>query len=637
MVYISAGGTISTADPGVASMSMSVPLEIYSGGNDGMDAAGLYRLDAVRTVVSFIATNQASVKINLYNRDAAGGRSRVRDGLVAEAIDAPLPRLTQFRFLEKLALDMLLHDRWAFFIDFDGTRLRFRRLPARRVSFVMGGLDEITHVRVINEQGRRVDLPAESCVWDVGYDADGNTKQTVGSPPAPSLSTLTKELTRGAKYREQVWQNGIRVPMYVHRPIGAPSWKPDTRDRFIESLGNYTSRGGNSGGAPMMEDGMELRAAPTMAPADAQWAEGRKMTVVEVANFFHVPPELLGIREGTNSNVQAYREQLYREVLGPRIIATEQALNVGLAEWTGRGDYVEANLAVKLRASFEERAKMLQSSVGAPWMTRNEARTLDNRPAVDGGDELVTPLNVVVGSLASPRDTAPKAVVRSKSDNTSGRGGIATAEVEREALLRDLVTFSQAQADELRPLLLAKALPAIQAVFDVDAWSDRLTPRLYARMLRAAAAGSFDVLERLGISEYDQSVMQPWLAKAAESNARTMVQARYDALANALATGDGWETSVGQVLDSIETATKWGAAFGTEAVAFGGRDTAKKTGLTHKTWVTTSKDPRSSHAALNGQTIPIEYAFDNGLLAPGGPGPPDEVANCRCNLTFSKE
>jgi hypothetical protein len=35
-------------------------------------------------------------------------------------------------------------------------------------------------------------------------------------------------------------------------------------------------------------------------------------------------------------------------------------------------------------------------------MTANEARALRNMPAIDGGDELVTPLNVLVGGQAVP-------------------------------------------------------------------------------------------------------------------------------------------------------------------------------------------------------------------------------------------
>jgi hypothetical protein len=64
-------------------------------------------------------------------------------------------------------------------------------------------------------------------------------------------------------------------------------------------------------------------------------------------------------------------------------------------------------LAAKLAGSFEEAATQLQTSVGAPFMSRNEARARLNLPHIEDGDGLVTPLNVVVGGQASPTDSAP--------------------------------------------------------------------------------------------------------------------------------------------------------------------------------------------------------------------------------------
>src|SRR5699024_2688674 len=67
--------------------------------------------------------------------------------------------------------------------------------------------------------------------------------------------------------------------------------------------------------------------------------------------------------------------------------------------------YVEFNIEEKLQGNFEEQSQALQVSTGAPWMTRNEARAIRNLPALPGGDALVTPLNVLVGGQASPRDS----------------------------------------------------------------------------------------------------------------------------------------------------------------------------------------------------------------------------------------
>ena len=46
----------------------------------------------------------------------------------------------------------------------------------------------------------------------------------------------------------------------------------------------------------------------------------------------------------------------------------------------------------------------LSTATGRPFMTTNYARGLLDMPPVDGGDELITPLNVSEGGQPSPQD-----------------------------------------------------------------------------------------------------------------------------------------------------------------------------------------------------------------------------------------
>ena len=53
-----------------------------------------------------------------------------------------------------------------------------------------------------------------------------------------------------------------------------------------------------------------------------------------------------------------------------------------------------------------------------------------------------------------------------------------------------------------------------------------------------------------------------------------------------------------------------------------------------KTWVVTSSNPRASHAAMNGETVPYDEPFSNGAMWPGDIDNLDveECANCHCIL-----
>lgn len=58
----------------------------------------------------------------------------------------------------------------------------------------------------------------------------------------------------------------------------------------------------------------------------------------------------------------------------------------------------------------------------------------------------------------------------------------------------------------------------------------------------------------------------------------------------------------------------------------------KQSGVKHKVW-TAVMDPRTrdTHQSLDGDKVPIDQPFSNGLMHPRDPdGPVSEVANCRC-------
>lgn len=50
-----------------------------------------------------------------------------------------------------------------------------------------------------------------------------------------------------------------------------------------------------------------------------------------------------------------------------------------------------------------------------------------------------------------------------------------------------------------------------------------------------------------------------------------------------------------------------------------------------KTWIT-GPNPRASHSAMNGQTVPIDSTFSNGLDWPGSGGNVNEIAGCNCSV-----
>ena len=68
-------------------------------------------------------------------------------------------------------------------------------------------------------------------------------------------------------------------------------------------------------------------------------------------------------------------------------------------------------------------------------------------------------------------------------------------------------------------------------------------------------------------------------------------------------------------------------------------DMMRKAGAAWKTWhVANMSAARPSHKRLNGERVPIDAKFSNGLMRPCDPdcSDPAEVVNCHCFLTFDK-
>lgn len=388
-----AGTGIEIVDPGV-------PLNEWNA--DATYGPAWRNQPSVRKVVGFIARTLASTPLHQYEYATDGGRERVRDGDLAAFLRRPsrAPALTPYRLWESLLIDGLLHDKYCAMKVERDDGFEIVRVPARRVRFENDGVDRIGEVLITDRDGRTRAYDPERFLIDVGYAERG----TNGTSPLRTLRDILDEQKEAVRYRRSVWKNAGQFPYAISRP--KPFSSETARTRFEASWAKFQRGGGNEGGTPIFEDGETLTSVGGFKPRDTEDLAGRQLSDIEVCTAYYVAPEILGARPGTFANLQAFKDMVYTINLGPYFEAWQQGINASIVPWLApdREVYVEANIDAKLRGSFEAEADVLSTAVGAPWMTRNEARARKNLPAIDGGDEVITPLNVLVGGQASPQD-----------------------------------------------------------------------------------------------------------------------------------------------------------------------------------------------------------------------------------------
>jgi len=583
---------------------------------------------SVRKVIDFIARALASTPLKTYRRVSDTDRQRVTDHPLPRVLAAPSAGMTPFRFWHSVVVDWMMFDRWCVMKapTTDPSRLLdLVRVQAARVAFADDGLGRVSAVWVDG----KTKLAVADLLLDHGYapiTANGIT-------PMATLAAILQESREAVAYRRSVWKNSARAPAVITRPATAPPWSEPAKQRFLAGWKSYARSGGREGDTPILEDGMTLSASDAFKPVDTADLEGRQLADAEVASAFHIAPELVGAREGTYSNVQAFREMLYGDGgVGPLAVALEQVINSMLVpEFDTSGElYVEFDIDAKLRGSFAEQATMLSTSVGRPWMTAAEARARVNLPDIGGdSDGLVTPLNVIIGGQASPRDSGSQNVEKSRSVRFKARAAD-SYEKRASQVLGDYF------ARQRKTVLAALGKKADADWWDGDKWDSELSDDLFRLSNMVASEIGPKTAEQLGFTtdDYDVDRTIAFLRsvsndRAADINATT--KAQIDA---ALEAGDDPE----QVFDTAQNQRGPSAAavLVTWASAFGTTEAARQVsgGKATKTWIT-GVHPRASHAALNGETVGIDEKFSNGLAWPGDSGPADEVAGCNCGVSVS--
>lgn len=618
----------------------------------GMSPGQLFRTQSqLRTVVTFLCRNLAQLPLPVYERVSNTDRRR-DSGKLASLLKRPNAEMTTYDLIYALVGDYLLYDEAYWLLTADVTApsgWSLYPLPAPWVEQRVGGnawgggdlvvVNPKSGARSLVKRGEYVHFHG----WSPGDPARG-------SSPVESLKEILAEQIQAWTYRQQVWQRGGRVGAYLTRPANAPAWSSEARAQFrADWKAQYSGQGPAAGSMPTLEDGMTI-ATNRFNAREEEWSEVAKLSLATVAGVYHTSPTMVGILDNANfSNVKEFSRMLYTDTLGPYLMMIESRINAFLLPIVepGRDLYAEFNLQAKLAGSFEEQAAVMSTSVGRPWMTADEARGRMNMPAIGGDAELlVTPLNVLIGGQASPRDSgsqnlaagprllakAPADPVRVKAEAREEDARTAEAVLSRFFKRQSRVVLSELGAKDAE-------------WWDGERWDGELADDLYRLSLDVSEQVAKQTLETLGVdpSIYSTARTKNFLRAVAESRAALINAATLAKVEAALAdnVGDGALTSTpAGVFEEAETsrAAVAGLTLATTLASFAVTESAKQMArpATMKTWDVQSGNPRASHASMNGETVGIEDTFSNGMNWPGDPaGGADEVAGCMCGITVT--
>ena len=609
---------------------------------DGFSPRTLYATQAnLHAFVSFLADSVAQLPLKVYRRDGETRRVRDRDSVAAKLLWRPNSDQTSYELINSLVTEILLMGQgtWWLLPDADSeSGYQLRIIPKEWIEKTESRTNYAPSTLIVSADDRtKVIIPSEDYVMFRLY-SPGNPGGY--QSPISALKQTLSEQIQADKFRTEVWRSSGRFNAYITRPANVEPWDEETRKRFVTAFRNSWGRGGeNAGKMPLLEDGMEIKPYQFNAQ-QAQYAETKQLSREDVAAAYHINPSLIWHTQSqTYASAKDNARALYSDCLGPMLQMLQQRINAFLLPKLGAdpGTYVEFDLTEKLKGSFEERASILQSSVGGPWLTRNEARADNNLPPIDGGDELIVPLNVVTGGQASPQDThmetysnEPKVKMIAKS--ATRIKSMSSAE-EDEMMADVLSAFFKRQEKSVLPKIGAGS-----NWWNQHRWDMELADDLEPVIDKVADDHGEEVADAMG-AKWNKEQTRNYLRMLAEGRAAAINEGTYKKLQESLEDDDEEETPA-RVFEKREgneanllgrslalTVAGWAATH--EAPQQAEQQGIRKS--VQKMWVT-GDNPRPEHAMMDGETVPVWETFSNGLNWPGDDdGDPDETCGCNCS------
>lgn len=618
-----------------------------------MGARELYATQAnLHAVVSFLADSIAQLPLKVYTRDDENDRRRDRDSKAAKLLWKPNPDQTAYEFINALAVEFFLMGCSTIWILPDSkseSGFQLRLIPREWITDTDRSTNYAPDVlKVHTSTGIALEIGRDEFVQFRMY-SPGNPGG-YQSPIAALRQTLTEQI-QADKFRTEIYRSSGRFNAYITRPKDVAPWDDETKSKWLTAFREgWSADGGNSGKMPLLEDGMEIKPYQFNAK-EAQYAETKQLSREDVAAAYHINPSLIWhTTTQTYASAKDNARALYADCLGPVLQMIQQRINSFLLPIIGadQNTYVEFDLTEKLKGSFEERASILQASVGGPWMTRNEARADNNLPPIEGGDDLIVPLNVVEGGQASPQDThmdeqEPVTIVsagaacgcpecKSKAETIMIKAR--SSQEEEDAMSEVLAKFWKHQANSVLPKIGAKSAKW----WDEDRWNDELTDDIEPLINSTADTHGVEVAQAIGF-EYNTQQTRKYLREMAKARAAAINSATYRKLKEAIEDDDKEVTpahvfEVRENKDSITFGRSLALAAAGWAATHEAPHQAEQHGIqktVEKEWVT-GENPRQEHAMMNGQRVPIDEPFSNGCFWPGDEnGDPDTTCGCNCS------
>lgn len=344
------------------------------------------QLSAVWACVRLLSETVASLPVNVYRKTPKGRELAPDHWLSLLMARKPNRYQTKVEFFETLMLNLALHGNAYAKITKVGGQIR-SLLPLMASQIETKLLPDGSVVHLYHADGNVDVLSAES-VWHVKLYGNG----IVGKSPLAFGRNMFGIAQAAEQSVSKIYANG-------GKPSGVLSFDrlltPAQRASVRENFATLTT--GTDDRLLVIEQGMKFDAV-SMSPQDIELLASRKHQIDEIARWFGVPSILINQNEGSTTLGSSTAEIIsgfYKLNLRPYLERIEASVKTWLFTPDEANQYeFEFDFEGLLRSDLKSRLEGYRTAVAGTILTPNEVRRIEGWPRVEGGDVLLSQVNM---------------------------------------------------------------------------------------------------------------------------------------------------------------------------------------------------------------------------------------------------
>lgn len=352
------------------------------------------RASASLACIRVLTEDVAALPLILLEQTPQGAKPALAHPIYRLLKSAPNDWQTSFDLREGMMLDLLLHGN--FYVQKELTRdgiAALYPLPASRVSYADYVSDELSRPvlrwKYSGPDGQRVLLQDD--LWRGSILAYGVTGRALILLAREAIGLAMAAEEQGAR----LFSNGIQTSLVLKTDADLNT---EQRAQLKDSLNQTHAGSGNAFKTLLLESGLSAEKIGLTAQ-ESQYIESRSYQLSDIARIFRVPGVLLGLGGPTDKTATfASAEQFFlsyvKHTIMPWTIRIEQTIQRDLLAPSETRFYAKHELNGLLRADIATRYGSHKIGIESGFLTRNEARSMEDLPLLDGLDTPLTPLNM---------------------------------------------------------------------------------------------------------------------------------------------------------------------------------------------------------------------------------------------------